>query len=154
MTLENVYLRNVTENDLELIFNWANEKEARKNSFNKEDISYKQHKEWFLNKMKNKDMFYILQQDDAVIGQIRVEKIDIGLLISYSIDVKKRGKGYGKIIVQLLEKELLKYRINEKIIGYVKESNAASVKIFMDLGYEYSIENNIYCFYKKLDTIF
>lgn len=154
MTLENVYLRNVTESDLELIFNWANEEAVRKNSFSKEDISYEQHKQWFTNKMKNKDMFYILKQEDAVIGQVRVEKIDIGLLISYSIDVKKRGKGYGKIIVQLLEKELLKYRINEKIIGYVKESNVASVKIFMDLGYEYYIENNIYCFYKKIDTIF
>lgn len=74
MTLRNVFFRNVTENDLELIFNWANEEAVRKNSFSKEYISYERHNQWFFNKMKNKGMFYILQQDDAVIGQIRVEK--------------------------------------------------------------------------------
>lgn len=150
----NIYLRNITENDLELIFKWANEEDVRQNSFNKENINYEEHKKWFLKKIKNKDMFYLLQHNENKIGQIRVDKIDDGLLISYSIDREKRGKGYGRIIVELLEKELLKNKIDEKIIAYVKKSNIASVKIFIDLGYEYDIENNIYCFYKKLDTIF
>ncbi|WP_158002136.1 hypothetical protein [Clostridium botulinum] len=37
-------LRKVNEKDCEPLFQWANDKEVRKNSFNTEDIIYEEHR--------------------------------------------------------------------------------------------------------------
>lgn len=150
MLIEKLYLKAVDEKDCDLIFVWANEKENRDNSFNKDKISYIDHKTWFSKKLTESEDFYILKSYEKNIGQIRLDKASEGYIISYSIDLQYRGKGYGKEIIKLLESKMLMSNEPKILVAYVKPKNIKSIKIFQELNYRESIENNFYKYIKKI----
>ena len=56
--------------------------------------------------------------------------------ISYSVAPAYRGQGYGKIILQLAENELISDgHVGERLYAEVKKDNVASQRIFNKLGY-------------------
>ena len=134
----NEYLRLVMQEDMDLLFEWANDDSVRQNSFSSEKILYEDHKKWFARLLERDDCRqYIYCLDEEPIGQVRVtvegDKAEIG----YSICADKRGMGYGKKILKLVreqvKKDLPKVQI---LVGRVKPENLASSKVFLDLGYE------------------
>lgn len=144
-------LRKVEEKDIDLLFEWANDEECRKNSFHSEKIEYKDHREWFLKKIndKNCNMYLCIAEDDYV-GQVRLdidESKSTGM-ISYSIGKGYRGKGYGLIILELLEFEVKKLGKIKYLLGQVKYNNLASQKVFVKLNY-LSENKEDYIIYKK-----
>lgn len=135
--MNNLRLRKVEENDIELIFNWSNDKDVRKNSFHMQPIKWEEHVKWFKNIIENKNVcFFILENDGKPIGQIRIkfEKDDEGI-ISFSISKEFRGFGFGKEILKLIEEQLNKINMKCKLIGLVKRDNIASQKSFVINGY-------------------
>ena len=139
-----LFLRKATSQDRDLLFNWANEPLTRKNSFNSDLIEYETHCEWFSEMMSNNNQYqYILvcKNADLVgtvdVGQIRVD-VDEGIgKISYSIDEVYRGYGFGRRVLCLIKSSIKKDCPNiQKLIGEVKPNNIASIKSFMEEGYE------------------
>ncbi|MCT4585621.1 MAG: GNAT family N-acetyltransferase [Peptostreptococcaceae bacterium] len=155
--MENLYLRKVNYNDIQTLFEWSNEKQVRNNAFNKNRITYKEHLNWFENKIKNINThMYIYMNDDNFIGQIRIDIKDKIAKISYSIDSDCRGLGLGSKIIKELEKKVKEDSLNFNIfIAEVKEYNVASRKIFLKNGYEEYFDENKKCFIykKKIDFI-
>ena len=139
--MDNCYLRKATKNDLEILFEWANEKEVRKNSIYTNEISFDEHKEWFSNKLKSKSCdIYILCKDEIPIGQIRLDYNGNHAVISYSICSKYRGQGYGRRMLVLAEEKVCQTHKEINIFdAEVKSENIASKKKFEELGYK-SIE--------------
>lgn len=134
----NEELREVRPEDCKLLFEWANEKEVRKNSFSSAEISYEEHKEWFQRLLSREDCKqYIYCVDGIDVGQVRVSINGENAEIGYSICSDKRGYGYGKSMIELLKK-----RIKEDVpqvqvlVAKVKTENIASHKVFVGLGYE------------------
>lgn len=127
-----------TMEDIDLLFEWSNDSECRKNSFNSEKIEYSEHKKWFLNKMSDANCkIYLYVYNDEKIGQVRLELQESSGLIGYSIKKDYRGQGHGSRILSLLENKLentddtkIKY-----LIGKVKIENLASQKVFEKLDY-------------------
>lgn len=140
-------LVNVTMDDCDLIFNWANDYEVRANSFNTDTIKYEEHVEWFKSIIKQDiSIMYILKIENEKIGLVRLDKISIDkYLISYSIAKEYRGKGFGTILLRLI-KEKYNPRL---LIGKVKKDNIASIKAFQNAGYYMKEESDIYIFYSK-----
>lgn len=133
-----IYLRKADATDVDLLFEWANEPEVRKNSFNSELIDYSVHTKWF-NKVLSSDNIeqFILMDDDTAVGQIRININEDEAEISYSIGAKFRGKGYGKKIVKELEEQIkTSYPKIKKLIARVKPSNIASKRVFESEDYE------------------
>ena len=57
----NLYLRNVTENDIDLLYEWANDSEVRRNAFHTEQIPYSTRKAWFAKVLEdNNDAVHIM----------------------------------------------------------------------------------------------
>lgn len=148
--IDGLYLRKVTKGDCDLIFLWANDRETRKNSFNSNALTYGDHKQWFNKKIEDTEDFYILKSYEENLGQVRLDKVNEGYIISYSIDSKYRGKGYGKKILELLEQKISLSNQFKTFIAYVKKGNMKSVKIFEDLNYNKELENDTYKFVKKI----
>ena len=46
------YLRKATIEDMDLLFQWANDPVVRKNSFSTAEISYEEHTKWYHNLLK------------------------------------------------------------------------------------------------------
>lgn len=137
MQKKRVYLRQANSDDVELFFKWANEPTVRANSFNMEPILWENHKTWFGNVLADDGTcMYVLMEDNLPVGQVRLAFEDSKWQISYSIGAAYRGQGYGKIILQLAENELIRDgRIGETLFAEVKVDNIASQRIFAKLGY-------------------
>ncbi len=133
-----VYLRDVTELDRELLYRWANDEDVRKNSFSTKRISYEEHCEWFAKVMQNEYCKqWILQAGEEPVGQIRITIEGENAEIGYSICAEHRGVGYGKLLLELARRRVQMDLPNvKKLIARVKPGNIASLKAFESCGYK------------------
>ena len=131
-----LYLRRAALADCELLWRWANDVEVRQNSFQMEAIPLDKHRAWSHKILSDDNVrLYILQESDEAVGQVRL-MYNKKWQISYSIALAYRGQGYGKIILQLAENELIMDgHAGETLLAEVKTDNIASQRIFIRLGY-------------------
>ncbi len=131
-------LRAATAEDMELLYEWANDPEVRKSSFSQDPIPLEDHKKWFDALLKDdKKIQLILERDDTPIGQVRFHMDGDEASIHYSIAPGERGKGYGKLLIEMASAELHKTHPEiKKILAGVKPDNPASQKCFTSNGYE------------------
>lgn len=135
--MEKLRIRKATIEDMDLIFEWANDEDERRNSFNPEKIPYENHCRWYKNKMDSDDTYiFILMCGDTPIGQCRLDIEDGEALISYFIGQRYRNCGYGKKLLNLIYEEV-KNNIPKITVlrAEVKEENIPSQKVFIALGY-------------------
>lgn len=131
------YLRNATEKDVDLLYEWANDIAVRANAFSTEPIPYTEHIRWFETKLQDKDTkIYIYMYEEQAIGQIRIDIVGEKAKIDYSIDARYRQQGHGKRMLKLLE-----YEVQEHLpqiiclLAQVKCENNASKTAFVTSGY-------------------
>ena len=137
--------------DIDLLFQWVNDEETRKNSFHTASISFEEHQRWFEEKIHSSTCeIYIAYQDEKPIGQVRLEYEEDKAYISYSVDKNERGKGYGKKIISSAEQILLDSGTADVIVAKVKFNNISSQKIFEKLGYEMSKTDDYIVYFKRL----
>ncbi|PRX43504.1 GNAT family N-acetyltransferase [Salegentibacter salegens] len=136
---KNNELRFATESDLNLTFGWVNNVSIRAFSFNKQQISLKDHAFWFLSKIENSNCeYYILKVNGICAGSIRfdIEEKQIAK-INYLLDPNFTGKGLGTYLLENGIKFLKENRPEINMVyGYVLKENMASIKIFEKLLFE------------------
>jgi RimJ/RimL family protein N-acetyltransferase len=133
-----IILKVATEEHLDITFEWASDTSIRRYSVNKETIQYVNHRAWFINEIKTADCLYLIAEiNHQPIGSVRFdinEKQEA--IISYLLDAKFQGKGFGRHLLFEGEKMLLKNRKVVKISGLVFKENIASIKAFSYLRYD------------------
>ncbi len=139
-----IAFRKADSEDESRTYSWASNPSVRKYSFQKNEISPIEHREWFQKKITDSDCLYLLLiAEKGICGSIRFDKINPHtVLLSFLIDPTEQGKGYGTIIVQ--EGQLLVNRYLDDvhtIQAEVMQSNEASHHIFLKLDYEISESN-------------
>ncbi len=156
MKQEELHLRPAVIEDMDLLYKWRNEEICRKNSINKEYITYDNHCKWYIQKLNSKNciIFICIKNDGSVclpIGQARIdyEKHEIGK-ISYSIDAGYRCNGYGTRILKLLEYNKDVLNNISKLCAVVEKNNIASQKCFENLKYLKNIKDGMFYYTKNL----
>jgi UDP-2,4-diacetamido-2,4,6-trideoxy-beta-L-altropyranose hydrolase len=123
--------------DLELLFEWANEPTVRNNSLNSAPISMLEHTSWFNKKLKDDNCYIlILETENSPIGYVRFEVDDFNITTSILVNKNNRGKGYS---LEMLNTGLLFIRNiypNHTIKAEVKDKNTASLKIFQKANFK------------------
>ena len=122
------YLRLAEIEDVRQYYEWANDKEVRKNAFNTNFIEWENHINWFTSKLddNNTRLFVMCNAQNIPVGQVRIDKNDNNWIIDYSIDKDYRKQGLGTEIIRLLIKE----NINLRLIAHVKTDNVSSCRVF------------------------
>ena len=135
--IENAFLRRATIEDMELLFQWANDPYVRSNSFSTNEISWEEHQQWFARTMQNESVcVYIYCWNDCPIGQGRIDMAEEKAYIGYSIEEKYRGHGHGKNLLRLLEITIQdEWPRIATLIGQVKVENEISAYAFQKSGY-------------------
>ena len=147
-----LYLRNAVLDDADMLLEWRNDVNTRLNSRNMAMIPVKEHYAWIKRVMDSEDLFFILQDASISVGMVRVA-VENGVgTISYNIAPNKRGCGYGKCIIQLLENYILKHAINIKLKAVVKKTNIASQKIFLGQNFSEQEKQDCYVYEKRKYT--
>jgi UDP-2,4-diacetamido-2,4,6-trideoxy-beta-L-altropyranose hydrolase len=130
-------LRKAMADDLQLLFDWANDPEVRRHSFNPNPISLEEHTKWFQAKLDNPAaILYIAEIDGIPAAQIRFDINDNKATISYLIGADFRGKGLGHTVLQKGVQKLLQERPEvTKIEGLVQKQHMASIRSFEKAGF-------------------
>ena len=134
--LKDFKLRRASVNDIDLLYEWANDSLTRKNAFYTDTIPYSDHIKWFNRVICDPEKIQmILEKSNIPIGQIRVD-IENGIgVIDYSIAPEYRGKGYGKVICELMVRYIRKNVQVKKLIAQVKPDNESSKRCFAYNGF-------------------
>lgn len=138
--LGDIKFRKATILDSKLCFDWATDPEARRYSYSRSEIKWDEHIQWFDRKIADPTCVYLIAElGDTPIGQVRFDLSNKEMntfVISYLIDRTWRGKGLGRFILLKAIEQLMLNRSVSKIIGFVQNSNIASIKAFSESGFE------------------
>lgn len=151
--MEDLFLRYACKDDAMFLLKLANDKECRENSFNSHEISLKEHIVW-LEKILHSETCrqYIMMEGTLAVGQGRLEMNGNACRISYGIIPERRGCGFGKRLIHLLENAVLKDFPNcSYYYGEVLKRNVASQKIFVKLGFTAEEKEHIFCYRKYVN---
>lgn len=144
---KNAILRMATKEDLKLYFEWANDESVRKNSFRQEKISLEDHTVWFEKRLHDPaTILLVFEVNTTPVGQTRLSLDGEKAVISYSIDAKYRGQGYGTAMLQAVEEYVKKQRSDIRVLeAEVKAMNETSAHRFEKLLYT----KETVCIYRK-----
>lgn len=132
-----IKLRQASEQDSRLIWQWATDPDVRAVSFSTETFPYEEHVKWLETKLDNQNCwFYIAENSNQdSVGQIRFELKGREAYISISLDRKFRGQGYGSKIIELAAKTFLGSTDVKTVHAYIKKENSASLAAFKKAGF-------------------
>jgi RimJ/RimL family protein N-acetyltransferase len=132
-----IFLRYAEYSDLNDIYNWRNDRDTRKASFNMEPIEIDEHIKWFNKSLidpKN-NIFIIIDRYLNKLGQIRFDRKNNEAEINITIDPKFRNKGIGSLALSKSSKQYLNNYDVDVIIAKVKKNNNRSLKAFRKAGF-------------------
>lgn len=124
--------------DMDLIYEWANDKLVRANSFRTEPILYEDHVKWYESLMDDKlsNVQLILNMDGIPVGQCRLKIIGGMAEIGYSVSNSYRGRGIALKMISDLSNWVSTNRNDiTTLIAKVKTDNLASIAVFERCGY-------------------
>lgn len=133
-------IRKVRKEDCDDMFEWLNDEQTRRASFNAppRPVSYASHREWLKKSLKNsKRQIYIGENESGEkIGIVRMDKINkFAAECSINISPKMRGKGYGKGLITMACKQVDAKRNSILLIARTRKNNIASIKVFKKAGF-------------------
>ena len=134
-----ICLRPVSDSDIELLWEWANDPVTRQNSFNSAKIPWGEHSAWCQKKLSDADcrLWIASNGGSAPVGCVRFDCEESEATISLTVAPSSRGKGYGAKIIQQACDRLLADSSVRLVHAYIKPNNIASVKVFEAAGFRY-----------------
>ncbi|WP_420147090.1 GNAT family N-acetyltransferase [Spirosoma sp.] len=134
--------------DAQLYFEWTNDPDTRRQSFNSAPISLETHVAWFTQKLADGNTLMIVFENETgkPVGQVRFERKPVAdmpdeIIISLSVDAQERGKGLAH---QLIEQGCAVCAENwgdVTVHAYIKPENQASGRAFERAGFRLSTES-------------
>ena len=134
-----------------LLYDWAMDKEVRKNSFNSDEFSYESHCKWLEKQLNNKDCdIFLFKVNDEFVGQTRLYYEDNEAIINYSIAKEHRGKGNALLMIEKVIEYVFQNNISiDTFVAEVKLDNIPSIKVFEKLNFSKKKEGSKYVFRKN-----
>ncbi|MBR4346230.1 MAG: pseudaminic acid synthase [Oscillospiraceae bacterium] len=151
---QNLFLRDATYEDIDLLYNWVNDPVTRNSAFNTDMITFEEHRKWFEGVISSPNIYqYILMLDNVPIGQIRLNNLNGKAEIDYSISKEYRCRGFGTQLLELVKEKIISESIEIYVlIGQVKAENNASAKCFSNAGFTKSYLNFEYYISEKTNA--
>lgn len=130
-------LRLVRETDCRLLFEWANDPGARAASFHAAAISWEGHARWFRKRLQDPQSVLYIGENAAgePVGLVRFQIEGAGAVLSVNVAPEFRGKGWGRELIVLSTRSLVRARSTRRVDALVKPENHASVRLFEASGF-------------------
>ncbi len=118
--------------DVQLYFDWANEPDTRRQSFNSAPITLETHTAWFTRKLADPNALLLVFENEAgeAVGQVRFERNADQVIIGVSIDPRHRGKGLASQLIKQGCAVCFEHWGQRTIYAYIKPNNRASARAF------------------------
>jgi len=141
-----IHLRPATIDDRQQLFEWANDPEVRKASFQSATIDAATHDQWLQSQLHDANCTICMASDGqrAPLGQVRFERSGVTATISVSVDAKQRGKRRGTRLIHLACRRYFYEHDVQTIVAFIKPRNEASLKVFERVGFVFAQETTIH----------
>lgn len=131
-------VRLANEYDCEPIFQWRNHEKTRKCFFNTAPITWKDHRNWFFQKLKSAECALLVGVvNDNPVGVLRYDLEKSHAVVSVYLVPDKHGFGYGTALLRQGEEWM---RANHpeipELIAEVLTANEPSMQTFSKVGFE------------------
>ena len=136
----------------EIVWQWRNDIETRRLSFNNKIITWQEHIHWFDKLLKNKSSkFFIGEINNIPVGLIGFKNFrenNICYEVNINISPKYRGKGIGKKMLKFGIKNLKEFDRNlDYVVANIKTENFQSIALFESFGFVLvNFESNKYTY--------
>ncbi len=136
----NIDLREAELSDCQKIFAWRNAEETRRHIFDKEEISYEVHQNWFEKSLVNADRIILIGEiNQRPVGVLRYDLNGQDALISIYLVPGEHPPGCGTQLIRAGSFWLKENRPEiKRIYAEILEQNVASVKAFEKAGYHHN----------------
>lgn len=144
-------VREATTDDESRLLDWANDPLTRQNAFSVGAITPDEHHAWFTKRLAAPDRCRLFIVEDAngdPIGQVRFDRGDDGWVISYGLAPACRGRGLGRPMLDSALRRLRAEAPGARVVGFVKEHNRQSCRVFEALGFVEARSNGV-CEYRR-----
>jgi spore coat polysaccharide biosynthesis predicted glycosyltransferase SpsG/RimJ/RimL family protein N-acetyltransferase len=145
-------LRTARSDDAGLLFDWANDPEVIENSKSRRVVQWDEHVAWLRDLLSGSaSELFVGEINGLPVGQIRFDRKDDHVVLTYSIDQDFRGRGLGKALVESGLKALDVYQ-GDHVKAFVRRGNTPSCRVFLGLGFTQVDHDHLdfYCFLKNL----
>jgi len=137
LSAELLTLRQATEADCRLLWEWANDPVVRRWAFSEGPIPWETHTAWFASRLADPHaQIYLAFADDLPVGQVRFEGDGRAAEISVSVAVEARGRGWGPALVDAGVRKLFADTAVERVIARLRPGNTASQRAFVAASFE------------------
>jgi len=153
-------LRKVIKTDEILLFDWTNDPDVRKWSFNKISVKLDEHKFWFKQKFDDVNvLMWIFEVNSKPTGMVRLEKDNSEVVLNYLIASQSRGNGLAGKMLKMAMNEVRSYWQNTKVFAYTLPENIASIKSLERAGFYLESSSNekncyIFCKTEKIGAVY
>ncbi len=136
--------RRARADDVLLIYEWANDKVSRENSYFTEAIPLETHKAWFTKKLADPaSLIYIAEFNQEPAGMIRYDVLEDHAVVGVSVAEPFRGKGLAPEFLKGTAK-LYFERNSVPVEAFIKTQNQASIRSFEKAGYKKTREEKVH----------
>ncbi len=136
--------RRAEPEDVLLIYEWANDKVSRENSYFTEAIPLETHKAWFTKKLADPaSMIFIAEYNGEPAGMIRYDVLEDHAVAGISVAERFRGKGLAPEFLKGTAR-LYFEKNSVPVEAFIKTKNLASVKSFEKAGYKKTREEVVH----------
>jgi RimJ/RimL family protein N-acetyltransferase len=121
-----------------LIFDWANDAETRRNSFNTNPIPWPVHEKWFEARLRSEDTrIYVAQDESGIdVGPIRFEKAGHHAVVGFSVGSAFRGRGMAApMLAKGCEAIFAEWKEIAFVLAEVKRSNERTRRACIRAGF-------------------
>lgn len=132
-----LWLRRACADDIQRLWEWANEPTTRAASFSSAPIPWQTHVAWFAARRADPDCALSIGVDavDQPIGQWRVDRIRGEGVVSVGLAPNARGRGLGTALIRAGTLAAAYDLALRRCHAYIRPDNAASVAAFTKAGY-------------------
>ena len=138
-----IYLRFMTYDDTDLIVNWRNTDDVRKNFIYQALFTRESHENWIRTKVENGDVVQMIiceTGSDRPVGSVYVRDVDrthhkaeYGIFIG---EADARGKGYGTAAAKLMIRYCFEEMNLHRLFLRVYAENQQAIKSYEKAGFE------------------
>lgn len=135
---DKIIVRKATLKDLKGTFDLSNDPDVRESSFDSRLIQSVEHQLWFEKQLNDENCFFIvLELQEKMVGQIRLNVKGSNADISISMSSKLRGLGLGQLFFRnTLEMFSQEFPLVKTVTAYVKMKNQNSARFFRKIGFD------------------
>ena len=134
----NLVWREARQADADVLWRWANDRETRQNSFSRSPIPCAAHVAWLEQRLaSDATRIWVFSDGEAPVGQVRFDIADGVAEIGITVAPERRGRGYGKAMLQQAIRCLHEERGDHvRPRASVLARNEASLRLFKACGFE------------------